>query len=587
MERVSLLSLEGVVLATQTKLGPEATFSFEVSLNEACLLMAQTAGGVKLWAISPLVLEDTAQNINLRSTYEAGLILASLGASPPGSAKVDALKFKANQALDQDVDRLIKTVERVIDNVLLKRIDYSPITEVSAINLRAFGGGLEPVRSLDAVVGSPEADFFPYIYATQMTDNGNRIVMTEIKAERWDYRVVGAGSNFRPRVTHGGETMVFESDRHCFETPGLCPVHTQAIFTIPLEASAETAPTRLTALDLDAGMAAWSWDEQKIVFSGSLCSGCTVWAARQIYVMNRDGTDLTQLTFDDDPNVSNGYPRWSPDNTRIVYDSSRTGDVEVWIINADGTGNTNLTNSPGTDDWLPSFSPDGRLIVFEAMAPGDQEQELFVMDSDGGNRRQITFNETIDSSVSWSHNGLDLVRIRAKFVESDGGIEIGRVELVGTSVLNGDTVFEFGNFAGISDYTEPIWAATQHLLVPSLDVILAGQVTSDGYVTSEREAARIAEPEPVVLGTWAVIKTPASASELTSTSETVSPTTSTPTPTPASAETSTPTPTPSVTSTTSSSSSDRSIHREIFSAFSQTPQQLSHLGGVVFPPFVW
>jgi len=205
------------------------------------------------------------------------------------------------------------------------------------------------------------------------------------------------------------------------------------------------------------------------------------------------------------------------------------------------------------------------------------------MDSDGSNRRQITFNETIDSSVSWSHNGLDLVHIRAKFVPNEGGIELGRVTLVGSSVLTGETVFEFGDFAGISDYAEPVWAATQHLLVPSLDVILAGQVTSDGYVTSEREAARIAEPDPVVLGTWAVKKAPVSASAPTSASEPVTATTSTPTPTPDPAETST----TSATSTTSSSSSNRSIHREIFSAFSQTPQQLSHLGGVVFPPFSW
>ena len=179
-------------MATQTKLGPGATFSFEAPLNEAGLLMAQTTGGVKLWAMSPLVLEDTVQNIDLRSTYQAALILASLGATPPAPAKVNALKLKADRALNKDVDRLVKTVERVIDNVLLKRIDYSPTTEVSAITLRAFGGGLEPVRSLDAVVGSPESDFFPYIYATQMTGNGNRLVMTEIKAERWDYRVVGA-----------------------------------------------------------------------------------------------------------------------------------------------------------------------------------------------------------------------------------------------------------------------------------------------------------------------------------------------------------------------------------------------------------
>ena len=409
--------------------------------------------------------------------------------------------------------------------------------------------------------------------------------MTEIKAKRWDYRVAGAGSNFRPRVTHGGDTLVFESDKHCFETPGLCPSGSQAIFTIPLEAPADVSPTRLTEVDLRATEAAWSWDEQQIVFSGSPCFGCGERVANQIYVMNRDGTGLTQLTFDQDPNVYSGYPRWSPDNKQIVYDSSRTGDVEVWIINADGSGDTNLTKSLGTDDWLPSFSPDGRLIVFEAMSPGDQEQELFVMDSDGSNRRQITFNEAIDSSVSWSHNGLDLVHIRAKFEQREGRTELGRVKLVGASVLNGETVFEFGDFAGISDYAEPVWAATQHLLVPSLDVILAGQVTSDGYISAEREAARIAETDPPVQGTWVVKTAPVFASEPTSTSGPVSATTSTPTPTPTSGETSTAA--TSSSSGTGSSSSNRSIHREIFSAFSQTPQQLSHLGGVVLPPFSW
>ena len=207
------------------------------------------------------------------------------------------------------------------------------------------------------------------------------------------------------------------------------------------------------------------------------------------------------------------------------------------------------------------------------------------MDSDGSNRRQITFNETIDSSVSWSHNGLDLVHIRAKFVQVEGRTELANIKLVGSSVLTGETVFEFGNFAGISDYAEPVWAATQHLLVPSLNVILAGQVTSDGYVTSEREAARIAEPDPVVMGTWAIKKAPESAAEPTSASAPVTGATPTPTPPPASAEASTPA--PSASSSTSSSSGNRSIHREIFSAFSQTPQQLSHLGGVVFPPFSW
>ena len=69
LERVSIHSLDGVVLASQTELGPDATFSFVASRKNAYLIMAETLGGLKLWAISPLVLKDTVQIVNLRSTY--------------------------------------------------------------------------------------------------------------------------------------------------------------------------------------------------------------------------------------------------------------------------------------------------------------------------------------------------------------------------------------------------------------------------------------------------------------------------------------------------------------------------------------
>ena len=99
MERVSIHSLDGVLLASQTELGPGAAFSFEASRKNAYLLMAQAAGGVKLWAISPQVVENTVQDVDLRSTNEAALILASLGGSLPQAHEVDGLKLNAGRPL--------------------------------------------------------------------------------------------------------------------------------------------------------------------------------------------------------------------------------------------------------------------------------------------------------------------------------------------------------------------------------------------------------------------------------------------------------------------------------------------------------
>jgi hypothetical protein len=80
-----------------------------------------------------------------------------------------------------------------------------------------------------------------------------------------------------------------------------------------------------------------------------------------VYVMAADGTGRTRLTTADGPDER---PRWSPDGKQIVFQSRRTGDWEVFVMSADGSNQTNLTNSPETQDTSPSFTPDGARIVF-------------------------------------------------------------------------------------------------------------------------------------------------------------------------------------------------------------------------------
>ena len=92
-------------------------------------------------------------------------------------------------------------------------------------------------------------------------------------------------------------------------------------------------------------------------------------ANAEIYVMNADGTGQTRLTNN---GVEDGSLSWSPDGSKIAFRTHRDGNGEVYVMNPDGTGLTRLTND-AAEDGSPSWSPDGSKIVFSAQRDGNEE----------------------------------------------------------------------------------------------------------------------------------------------------------------------------------------------------------------------
>lgn len=230
--------------------------------------------------------------------------------------------------------------------------------------------------------------------------DGSRIAFRSNRDGNWEIYVMNADGSAVTRLTNNaafdaqpewspdGTQIAFSSDRYV-TTSG---VRVWGIYIMNADGSAVTAPTPPAGYSYPD----WSPDGQKIVFHGQR-DGSPVYPTDDIWVVNVDGSGLTRLTNRDG---FDGYAAWSPDGSQIVFNSGS----HIYVMNADGSAPTQVGVGA-----RPAWSPDGQQIAFEdtrdggpCCSDGVYNVEVYVMNADGSTVRRLTNNSAYDQQPAWS-----------------------------------------------------------------------------------------------------------------------------------------------------------------------------------------
>jgi Tol biopolymer transport system component/DNA-binding winged helix-turn-helix (wHTH) protein len=214
------------------------------------------------------------------------------------------------------------------------------------------------------------------------------------------------------------------------------------VYLVPIDGG---EPTRLTHDGGGASNLTWALNGREIIFSTryggrtqlhriSVDGGAPQWLAasgndahypsfspqgnRLAWTKNTSNSDIFRAALTNNPNhdaskpvsgiivstAFEGSPQYSPDGKRIVFQSSRSGDSEIWVCDSEGNNPIRLTSFRGPLTGSPNWSPDGRQIVFDSRPEGNAD--IYSVSSEGGGQlRRLTTDPGEDIVPSFSHDG--------------------------------------------------------------------------------------------------------------------------------------------------------------------------------------
>jgi TolB protein len=277
----------------------------------------------------------------------------------------------------------------------------SPPSTNGLIAFRSDRGGAPQVFAMGAdggnvaqVVGQPSAaDLGP-----AWSPDGRHLAFMRIVRQggRPDLYVVNANGSARVRLTR---TIVAERD------PAWSPDGTliafaartsiRGPFRIYVARADGTEVEQLTTQAAGTDRApAWSPDGTQIAYTSTRNGGFP-----ELYLMNADGSGQRRMTTNDE---IDGNPSWSPDGTRIAIERCcSSGTSEIFAIDLATSLEINLTATSSAHEFDPAWAPDGTKVAYVAVPVGGGNVDVWAMNADGTGQTQLTTHAAPDLSPSW------------------------------------------------------------------------------------------------------------------------------------------------------------------------------------------
>jgi Tol biopolymer transport system component/DNA-binding winged helix-turn-helix (wHTH) protein len=341
-----------------------------------------------------------------REFYEVFWYFGRLSWSPDGKL----LAFSDRTSVSEPTSIFLLS----LDTLAIRRLtsprlpgDYNPAFSPDAQTL-AFNRGSQGVTSIYtlAVAGGEEHRLVTgpqYGWGLAWTPDGRDIVFAKagwLAKSGWLWKISRHGGDpERLQFGQEGTEPSIRGNRLAYARQ----VTNLNIWKRKLESLHSSVPTErfLSSTTIESGPQ-FSPDGSKIVFESTRSGSSEVWMCRS------DGRDLVQLT---QLNSVTGTPRWSPDGQQIAFDSRAQGNADIYVMDSRGGSLHKLTNEASTD-VVPSWSRDGRWIYFASDRSG--EWQIWRMPSAGGPAVQVTRHggyggfESLDSEFLYYTKGADV-----------------------------------------------------------------------------------------------------------------------------------------------------------------------------------
>lgn len=258
------------------------------------------------------------------------------------------------------------------------------------------------------------------------------IFLLDLETNRLTQLTSGPYWNDYPRLSPDASQIAFTSNRS----------GKQEVWVMQGDGS---EPRSVTAELQSAHAPAWSPDGQSLAFVSNQ------YFQDDIFSLHLATGELKRLTSHDG---FDGYPDWSPDGRKIAYVSQRGENQDIYLLEVETLAEERITSHPAPDT-SPAFSPDGQKLAFVSERPdtskerrfmkslwdsfyGDDDLDIWVIELNSGQLRQLTTDQGPDRHVRWSPDGQYLLFSNSSAQDVATRLRLGNYETGEISPLNID-----------------------------------------------------------------------------------------------------------------------------------------------------